>query len=211
MAATGMNLLLFLLMPHLMDTAPAPSSIGALVPQVNVIRVKRPDTMVKRKERKSPEPPPKIKTVKQLTTKPRENKLITRLKLPFEINPRLPSGPTTLELPVMDAGPISVDLGPGNIFSVGQLDAPLTILARIPPLYPLRAKRRGIEGWVKVKFLVDETGNVSEIKIIDARPSGIFEKSVERCVSGWRFKPGTVGGMPVKTTVETTIRFELES
>jgi protein TonB len=31
-----------------------------------------------------------------------------------------------------------------------------------------------------------------------------------RCVSGWRFKPGTVEGMPVKAWAETTIRFKLE-
>jgi protein TonB len=95
-------------------------------------------------------------------------------------------------------------------FSVGQLDGPLTTLTRIPPVYPIQARRRGIEGWVKVAFIVNENGDVGSITVLKSEPEGLFDKSVERCVRGWRFKPGTVGGTPVKAQVETVIRFELE-
>ena len=73
------------------------------------------------------------------------------------------------------------------------MDGPLTVLARVPPLYPMGARRRGIEGWVKVLLVVDETGHVDDIEVVAAEPPGMFEESVRRCVAGWRFQPGTVG------------------
>lgn len=95
-------------------------------------------------------------------------------------------------------------------FNPGQLDGPLKVLVRIPPLYPMRARNRGIEGWVKVMLVVDKRGCVDDIEIITAKPSGIFEESVRNCVAGWRFEPGTVEGVPVRAKVKTTIRFLLE-
>ena len=132
-----------------------------------------------------------------------------RLTVPFEVNTRLPAGPDTLDLPMVESVP-TFDTNMG-LFSVGQLDAPLTTLVRVPPMYPVRARQQNIEGWVKVSFVVDETGSVGNIKVLEADPEGIFERSVQRCVGSWRFKPGTVEGIPVKTLVETTIRFKLES
>lgn len=100
--------------------------------------------------------------------------------------------------------------GNGGLFRVGQLDGPLTVLAKTPPTYPPAAKRQNIEGWIKVKFVVDEHGQVGHISVLAAEPEGIFEQSVLRCVSNWRFKPSTVRGMVVKALVEQTITFKLE-
>lgn len=100
--------------------------------------------------------------------------------------------------------------GSGGIFSVGQLDAPLTALAKTPPAYPPSAKRQNIEGWIKVKFVIDEHGQVGHVSVLAAEPQGIFEQSVLRCISNWRFKPGTVNGLAVKALVEQTIAFKLE-
>ena len=68
----------------------------------------------------------------------------------------------------------------------------------------------GIQGWVKVRFIVTEQGTVNDISVIEAKPKNIFEHSVIRSLSSWRFTPGTVQGIPVKTLVKTTIRFELD-
>jgi protein TonB len=206
LVAAGLNLGLFLLMPHLVDSSPSRPVIDTLVSQVNVIRMKRPDTAVKPKARPPESPKPKpVEKPRETSQQPARPKLT----LPFEINPRLPGGPGALVLPPMESAPMA-DMDFQDAFSVGQLDGPLTPLVRTPPLYPPHARRRGIEGWINVAFTVDETGHVSDITVLQAEPSGLFERSVERCVSGWRFKPGTVEGMPVKARVETTIRFELE-
>lgn len=133
-----------------------------------------------------------------------------KLTLPFEVNPRLPGGPNSLVLPPLKSAPLVNPTALPTAFSIGQLDGPLTTLTRIPPVYPDKARQRGVEGWVKVALFVDETGRVGNITILDAKPKDLFDRSVERCVRGWRFKPGTVEGIPVKAKVETVIQFELE-
>lgn len=100
--------------------------------------------------------------------------------------------------------------GSGGLFSVGQLDGPLAVLAKSPPVYPAIAKRRNIEGWIKITFVVDEHGHVGHISVLAAEPEGVFEQSVLQCVGNWRFKPGTVKGMAVRAQVEQTITFKLE-
>jgi protein TonB len=201
--AVGLNLGFYLLMPLLIEPAPYRPSFETPLAQVNVIRIKRPETTVQCKDVKPPDPP-KAK-------KPRapQRPVQARLTLPFEINPRLPGGPDTLALPPLESAPM-VSASLSDIFSAGQLDAPLTTLVRIPPVYPMRARRRGIEGWVKVAFIVDEAGHVHDLSILEAEPPGLFEQSVKRCVAGWRFKPGTVEGIPVRTKAETTVRYTLE-
>lgn len=205
--AVVLNFTLFALMPMLQHHAASPE-YGEKLEQINVIRTKRPDSLVKKKKEKPPEPPPEPK--KQVKLKQTVTKVVKNpLRLPFELNPSLPQTPTDLALPDIDLKGVSMKELP-SIFTPGQLDGPLTSMARIPPVYPIGAKRRGIEGWVKVRFVVDTQGNVGDIRIVEGKPEGLFDKSVIRCVSRWRFKPGTVEGVPVRTEVVTTVRFALE-
>lgn len=206
LGAVGVNVLLFLLMPYLLHHADPKASLEQPAQSVNVIRVKRPE--IEPAHQKNP--PPEPKQEKKPQPKPRPAITATRkLSLPFEVNPRLPSSPTTLDLPDIQTSSFgSPDLG--KPFSTDQLDNPLQVLVRIPPIYPMNAKRRGVEGWVKVGFVVDTKGQVQDIKILAADPTDMFDQSVQRCVSGWKFSPGTIEGMPVNARVETVIRFKLE-
>lgn len=203
--ALGMNLVLFTLMPNLLHRSSSSPVFDTLVPQINVIRIKRTDTPVKQN---TPEPPKPVAKKRRPPEPTLHRALNQRLSLPFEVNTKLPDGPSSLELPMAPTVLDKLDLQ--NVFGMGDLDQPLITLTRIPPLYPLKAKRRGIHGWVNVKFVVNEQGRIENVSIIKAQPSGVFDASVMRCLSGWRFKPGTVDGVPVKVWAETTIRFELE-
>lgn len=201
--ACGLNLLLFLLMPVLIASKPEPPAFDTIVRQVSLTRLRPPEP------KKPPEPvkPPEPKRLEPPAPTPTAIPA-SKLSLPFEINPRLPSSPATLDLPPVDT--TLPRASASEVFSVGQLDGPLTTLVRIPPVYPPTAKRRNLEGWVKIRFVVDEQGAVGDVKVLAADPEGVFEQSVLRCVSGWRFKPGTVGGAAVRTVVEQTIAFKLE-
>jgi protein TonB len=202
--ALAMNMMLFAVMPYLLHRQPTKPLYDQLVSHINVIRINRPDSEVRRKSAKPPEPPEKRKELPPRS--PPRQPLQAKLALPFEINPRLPGGPDTLDLPLLEIHIPEMQ----DVFTIGDLDGPLTPLGRIAPVYPIAAKRRGIQGWVKVKFVVNEQGAVERITIVDAKPPGVFDRSVRRCVSKWRFNPGTVEGLPVKAWVETTVRFELE-
>ncbi len=70
---------------------------------------------------------------------------------------------------------------------------------RIPPVYPRRARRRNIEGEVIIHFLVTRSGDVDgkTLRITHAKPANVFNKSVLKAVSKWKFSPGS---MPYTTS-----------
>jgi len=204
------NFTLFGMMPGLIRTVPDKPQFQENFHPIQVIRIKRPDTPVNTKQAKV-QPKREIKEKKfvekkiSITNPVLQNKIY----LPFELNSRLPTGPQTIAMPALEF----ISMRPPDItssYGVHDIDEPLTPLSKIPPIYPMRAKRLSIEGSVSVKFLVNETGRVDTIEILDAKPSKIFDDSVMSCISKWRFKPGTIEGIPVKIWVETTIHFELE-
>lgn len=99
---------------------------------------------------------------------------------------------------------------PPQVYAVTELDSPIQPLTQTPFVYPLRAKHKGIEGWVSVALQVGMEGNIEAVEVLEAEPKGVFEESVTRSIRAWRFSPATVMGERVKTRVVTTIRFELE-
>ena len=205
-AAVALNIGLFVLMPWLLSTDIEKPEYERIISNISVIRMQEPDI----EEPELAEPPEEEKIEEKQEpqeTAPSQKPVETEMSLPFDINPRLPSGPQTLELPPMKTSGISFSQ---DTFSAGDLDTPLTAVSRMPPVYPMSAKRRNIEGWVKVRFVVDEKGDVEDVTIVDEKPDGVFDGAVIDCVSNWRFTPGTVGGVPVRTVAETTIRFELD-
>ena len=205
-AALVINLALFGLMPCLLTRNSADFGNQTEINRINVIRLKQVESPVKQdseKPPKPPKPPPERQAPKPAPPQP----AATKLTLPFNINPRLPGVPETLSLPVIPATQMA---GLADIFSVGDLDSPLIALVRIPPVYPMSAKRRGTEGWVRVRFIVNEDGSVDNVSVEDSEPKNIFNDAVIRSVSGWKFKTATIGGLPVKTWAETTVRFKLD-
>ncbi len=204
-----LNLALFGLMPGLSTGMAERSEKMEPLRMLDIVRVKRsepppPEKMYKPK----PETIATRKTAAVKAPVPARPVIDKLPRLDFDINPKLPVGPPVLPSPAMETAAFSAPAMDG-VFSIKDLDAPLSPIVSIPPTFPLRAKRRGIEGWVKVKFLVNRKGLVEKIEIIDSRPEGIFDKSAVRSVSSWRFKPGMVEGVPVRTWAEQTIKFTL--
>ncbi|NWH03608.1 energy transducer TonB [Desulfobacter latus] len=201
----ALNLLLFSVIPNLMKPREVIPQMGPMIQQIQLTRLRR--STIEPEKKESP-PPPKAQPQKQPVT-PRINRQINpSLSMPFEINPRLPQGPAAIAVP--DVMSTSLDtLSLDTLFDTGDLDQPLTVISRVPPVYPFRAKAKAIEGWVSVAFTVNEQGRVEDIKILDAEPENIFDDSVMQCVAAWRFKPGRVNQELVKTRARTRIRFKL--
>jgi len=70
-------------------------------------------------------------------------------------------------------------------------------------------RERGVEGSVQVKMLVQKDGSVGDVKILDARPKGVFDQAVYSALAQWRFNPGKIAGKAVMAWVVTTIHFDL--
>ncbi|MCK0752784.1 energy transducer TonB [Chromohalobacter japonicus] len=60
---------------------------------------------------------------------------------------------------------------------------------RVPPEYPSRAQRRGIEGFVEVSFTIMPNGQVDRdsLHVTDAEPRSMFERAALKAVADWRF------------------------
>jgi protein TonB len=201
-----LNLILFAAMPWLLQTAPEKPTFENIVSQVNIIRLHREQTPV---QRATEAQPPKPSRERKTPGPPAPRPLRAALNLPLELNAHLPATPGTLSLPPLSPASVA-GAADDNVFSAGDLDFPLTALVRITPVYPLQARCRSIEGWVQVRFLVREDGTVGSVRVVKSKPGGVFDESVIRCVSSWRFKPGTVDGMAVRAWAETIIRFQME-
>lgn len=207
LAAILLNAILFLFLPLLIQPSSPSSDLSQRIDHVQVIRLKTEEPPARKKKEKPPEPPEKKPKPKEevTSTKP---VAFPKLSLPFELNTRLPEISTDIQIPLSE----TIYFGHSIKGSIGvhELDAPLTPLSRIPPVYPMRARRKGLEGWVRVSFDVDTKGHVNNLTVLEAKPLGIFDKSVIRCVSKWRYKPGTLEGVPITAKMETIVRFEME-
>jgi protein TonB len=55
--------------------------------------------------------------------------------------------------------------------------------------YPEQAMRQGIEGSVTVDFQIDVDGSVSDVRVHEATPQGVFEREALSVVRRTRFEP----------------------
>ena len=79
------------------------------------------------------------------------------------------------------------------------------------PTYPEYARRRGINGFVILKFIVDINGRVVEPSVQQANPQGYFETATIRALKQWRFSPGRNDkGTPVPCRLQMRIDFILK-
>ena len=83
------------------------------------------------------------------------------------------------------------------------------LIQRVSPEYPPEAARRGIEGSVGVTFTVSSDGKVSDIIIVNAEPSDIFDRAAVDAVRRWRYEPKKVGGVPVEAHLQARVQFKL--
>nr|WP_267957662.1 energy transducer TonB [Halomonas zhangzhouensis] len=82
------------------------------------------------------------------------------------------------------AEPAPAEQGPVD---VGEI----TPTNRVPPEYPSRAQRRGLEGHVELQFLIRPDGSVdrSSIRVVESQPRNVFDSAAEQAVARWQFEP----------------------
>ena len=121
-------------------------------------------------------------------------------------------------MPQMDMPKMNVDMGAGDgpfvgDFSTGEggVDTDATPISRVPPQYPLEARREGVQGYVTMEFTIRPDGSVTGIKVVGSHPQGTFEQAAKRALSRWKFEPREEGGRKVSRRARQTIRFTLGS
>ncbi len=56
------------------------------------------------------------------------------------------------------------------------------------PIYPRKAQRRGVEGWVLLNFTIEKSGKLKNANILEASPEGYFEKATLSMVNSYNMR-----------------------
>lgn len=106
---------------------------------------------------------------------------------------------------------VTSDVSMDGIQVSGGSDRDVMPLVRINPEYPRRAQSRGIEGWVQFEFTITPAGTVSDVKVIDSEPKGLFEDAATKAILRWKYNPKVVEGRAVERRgIRVVLRFDLE-
>jgi len=167
------------------------------------VRLKQ-ETKIQTKKRTiadKPKPPKRPKPPKMPVVKARISKAIA----PNIDMPQLdiPLQNTTFSGSVL-AG-VAVD---GNAVGTG-VNTHVIPLLRIPPVYPMRAANRHIQGWVKIEFTITKEGRVKEPVVVAAEPSSIFNRAALKAIRRWKFKPKIIAGEAYEQRAVQTLEFKL--
>ncbi len=76
--------------------------------------------------------------------------------------------------------------------------------------YPKKAIKKNIQGVVRVQFLVDKSGNISEVKAINDPGGGLAEEAVRIITNGPQWRPAEQNGKKVIYRHIQAITFRLE-
>ncbi len=161
----------------------------------------KPETQVKTRERKLPEParpekhppPPSLLSMQQPQAR--------QTTLPNMDMPKL-------DIPLQNSRFTGSILG-GMQMGKGKISTNVIPLVRIPPRYPMRAARRKIEGWVKVEFTITENGTVRDADVVESQPSAIFDRAALRAIRKWKFKPKVIDGEAFEQRAIQVLQFKL--
>jgi general secretion pathway protein A len=102
---------------------------------------------------------------------------------------------------VSTAGPM-----PPGASTGGHLQPP-KVISSPPPAYPSRAQIEKVQGVVVINALVDETGKVTDMKVISG--SALLTQAAMEALHAWKYEPASLNGQPVATHIRVSIDFSL--
>ncbi|HET9225827.1 MAG TPA: energy transducer TonB [Thermoanaerobaculia bacterium] len=103
-------------------------------------------------------------------------------------------------LSLADSQPIQID---------DRIERPVKISGALPK-YPEEARKARVSGVVTLEAVIDEQGNVTDVKVLKGLPMGLDQAAID-AVKTWKFKPATLDGKPVKVYYTLTVTFTMES
>jgi periplasmic protein TonB len=88
----------------------------------------------------------------------------------------------------------------------GRIKAP-RLLQQLPPVYPVLAKQAKVQGVVSIDAVIDESGNVVEMRVISGPP--LLIQAAQQAVAQWRYEPTYLNDKPVAVQLVVTVTFQL--
>lgn len=78
----------------------------------------------------------------------------------------------------------------------------LTIVSKVPPVYPPQAKKDHVSGKVVLDAIIGKDGSMENIKVVKSVREDLDQRAID-AVRQWKFQPFLLNGDPIE--VETTI------
>lgn len=100
--------------------------------------------------------------------------------------------------------------GADGVYSLKEVDNVPKSLKSVRPVYPEYAKNMRIEGFVQVRFVLNDKGKVVNPTVVKAEPVDIFENAALNAVNQWKFKPATKDGKDVHVAMVVKLNFKLD-
>ena len=79
------------------------------------------------------------------------------------------------------------------------------------PNYPDASRRRGEEGVVRVELLIDPTGRVADVRLLESSGFSALDAAALQTLREWRFRPAQRGSLPVAGSITTAVHFRIET
>ena len=113
----------------------------------------------------------------------------------FPLESPSPAEEATLQTVEAPKGPIRV----GHNVQASKL------VHRVEPVYPEMARAARVIGLVMLQVLVDEAGEVQDLKVLRGHP--LLNSAALEAVRQWRYSPTTLNGQPVSVVSNVAINF----
>ena len=75
--------------------------------------------------------------------------------------------------------------------------------------YPKRLADLGMEGWVQIKFTIDEQGAVADPEVLQSAPRTYFVRAALQAIKRYRFSPPMLDGKPTALP-DVTVRISFD-
>jgi len=95
-------------------------------------------------------------------------------------------------------------------YDPSEVDQQVRVLKELKPDYPPRARKDGVNGYVKFYLVVDVRGMATEVQLLSVDPSGYgFEIEAEKALRQFRFAPAKLRDVPVAQKFTKEFVFDL--
>lgn len=94
-------------------------------------------------------------------------------------------------------------------YHVGGKIQPPRLIQQVQPIYPILAKEASISGEVAIDSVIDEHGNVTQMKVVSGNP--LLVTAALDAVKQWKYQPTLLNGQPIAVDMEVTVTFTFGS
>jgi len=81
------------------------------------------------------------------------------------------------------------------------------LVFEVPPIYPLMAKRTGLEGAVVIHAVIDASGHLTDPKVVSG--PRLLQAAAVDSVRRWKYRPAHLDNQPVSKEILITVNFHL--